>query len=110
MHWAITAKLIETCRLNGTVPQFYLADVMARIVRGHPNSQIDDLLPRAYAPSPELVARDVKTGVPRDPLVLRFEGDSLEGGPKPSPTTPGPRQRSGSYSERQLAEPSVENG
>jgi transposase len=47
-HWAIVASLIETCKLNGIDPQAYLADVITKIVNGHPNSQIDDLLPWAY--------------------------------------------------------------
>jgi transposase len=55
-HWAIIASLIETCKLNAIDPQFYLADVITRIINGHPNSSIDDLLPSAYAPSPELKA------------------------------------------------------
>jgi hypothetical protein len=40
--------LIETCKLNGIDPQSYLADVITKIVNGHPNKQIDDLLPWAY--------------------------------------------------------------
>jgi transposase len=55
-HWAIIASLIETCKLNAVDPQQYLADVITRIVNGHPNSQIDDLLPWAYAPSVDLKA------------------------------------------------------
>jgi transposase len=51
-HWATIASLVETCKLNGVDPQAYLADVIARIVAGHPQSQIDDLLPWAYAPAP----------------------------------------------------------
>ena len=38
--------------LNAIDPQAYLGDVIARIVAGHPQSQIDDLLPWAYAPQP----------------------------------------------------------
>jgi transposase len=53
-HWAIVASLIETCKLVGIDPQIYLADVIARIVNGHPNSRIDDLLPWAYPTSPAL--------------------------------------------------------
>ncbi|MBY5407439.1 transposase domain-containing protein, partial [Rhizobium leguminosarum] len=34
----------------------YLSDVLTRIVNGHPNSQIDDLLPWVYAAKPELKA------------------------------------------------------
>ena len=55
-HWAIIASLIETCKLGGIDPQTYLADVITRIVNGHPNSGIDELLPWAYAPSPDLKA------------------------------------------------------
>ena len=45
------ASLIETCKLNGVEPHAYLADVITRIVEGHPNSRLDELLPWAY-PSP----------------------------------------------------------
>jgi transposase len=38
-------------------PQTYLADVISRIVNGHPNSQIDDLLPWSYPTAPAL--RDI---------------------------------------------------
>ena len=55
-HWAIIASLIETCKLGGIDPQIYLADVITRIVNGHPNSRIDELLPWAYAPAADLKA------------------------------------------------------
>ncbi|MFM9859127.1 transposase domain-containing protein, partial [Pseudoxanthobacter sp. M-2] len=45
------ASLVETAKLNAVEPQSYLADVIARIVEGHAQSQIDDLLPWAYAPA-----------------------------------------------------------
>ena len=48
-NWACLASLIETCKLNGVDPQAYLTNVVTRIVNGHPNSRIDELLPRAYA-------------------------------------------------------------
>src|SRR5665811_433604 len=48
-HWAVVASLIETCKLNGFDPQAYLTDVITKIVNGHPNSRIDELLPWAYA-------------------------------------------------------------
>ena len=44
-HWAVIASLIETCKLNGVEPQSYLADVLNRIVNGHPQAHIDELLP-----------------------------------------------------------------
>jgi transposase len=47
-HWAVIASLIETCKLIGLDPQTYLADVITRIINGHPNSRIDELLPWAY--------------------------------------------------------------
>lgn len=47
-HWAVLASIIETCKLNGIDPQGYLADVITRIVQGHPNSRLDELLPWAY--------------------------------------------------------------
>ena len=37
-NWAIIASLIETCKLCGVDPQAYLADVLTKIVNGHPNS------------------------------------------------------------------------
>jgi transposase len=53
-HWAVIASLIETCKLTGIEPHAYLADIITKIVNGHPNSQIDDLLPWAYPVAPAL--------------------------------------------------------
>jgi transposase len=47
-HWAVVASLIETCKLNSVDPYAYLADVISKIVSGHSNSRIDELLPWAY--------------------------------------------------------------
>ncbi len=47
-HWAVIASLVETCKLTNVEPRAYLADVISRIVNGHPNSRIDELLPWAY--------------------------------------------------------------
>jgi transposase len=47
-HWATTASLIETCKLNDIDPLGYLTDVLTRIASGHPNRDIDALLPWAY--------------------------------------------------------------
>ena len=55
-HWAVVASLIETCKLHGVEPHAYLADVIARIVQGHPNSRLDELLPWAYPATPALRA------------------------------------------------------
>jgi transposase len=46
-HWAVLASLIETCKLNDLDPEAWLADVITRIVQGHPQSRLDELLPWA---------------------------------------------------------------
>jgi transposase len=55
-HWAVIASLIETCKLTGVEPHAYLADVITRIVNGHPNSRLDELLPWAYPSTQDLKA------------------------------------------------------
>jgi transposase len=47
-HWAIIASLVETFKINDVDPLAYLTDVLTRIVNGHPNRDIDQLLPWAY--------------------------------------------------------------
>ena len=54
--WAVIASLVETCKLNGVDPQGYLCDVITRIVGGHPQSRLDELLPWAYPAIPGLKA------------------------------------------------------
>jgi transposase len=49
VQWGVIASLIETCKLNAVDPQAYLADVLSRLVNRHPASQIDQLMPWAYA-------------------------------------------------------------
>jgi transposase len=53
-RWAVIATLIETCKLCSVEPYSYLADVITKIIDGHPNSQIDELLPWAYPAVPAL--------------------------------------------------------
>ena len=48
-HWAIIASLIGTAKLNRIEPHAWLTDVLERIVAGHPQSRIDDLMPWAHA-------------------------------------------------------------
>jgi transposase len=55
-HWAVVASLIETCKLLGVEPHAYLAEIITRIVNGHPQSRLDDLLPWAYPAMPQLKA------------------------------------------------------
>ena len=51
-HWAIIASLVETCKINDVDPLAYLTDALTRIVNGHPNSDVDQLLPWAYRGQP----------------------------------------------------------
>jgi hypothetical protein len=51
-HWAVLASLIETAKLNGVDPEAYLTDVITRIIQGHPQSRIDDLVPWNLAREP----------------------------------------------------------
>lgn len=44
-NWGTIASLIETAKLNGIEPHAYLTAVLERIVGGHPQSRIDELLP-----------------------------------------------------------------
>jgi len=44
----VIASLIETCKVNDVDPLAYLTDVLTRIVNGHPNRDIDQLLPWSY--------------------------------------------------------------
>jgi hypothetical protein len=55
-HWATIASLIETAKLNDVEPLAYLSDILTKIVNGHSNSQIDDLLPWAHAANRDLNA------------------------------------------------------
>ncbi len=48
--------LIKTAKLNDVEPMAYLTDVITRVVNGHPNGRIDDLMPWAYAEKPILKA------------------------------------------------------
>ena len=54
--WAVIASLVETCKLNDVDPQAYLADVIARIIGGHPQSRLDELMPWAYPTIPGIRA------------------------------------------------------
>lgn len=54
-HWSMIASLIETAKLNDIDPQAYIASVITRIVAGHPQSDIDQLLPWRYQAKPPAV-------------------------------------------------------
>ena len=47
--WARMASLIETRQLNSSAPYAYLRATLEAITNGHPKSQIDHLMPWAFA-------------------------------------------------------------
>ena len=47
--WAMTASLIETCKLNRVDPLAWMTDVLEKLVNSWPASKIDELMPWAYA-------------------------------------------------------------
>ncbi|MFG1235652.1 IS66 family transposase [Xanthobacter autotrophicus DSM 597] len=44
-RWAVICSLIETAKLNDVEPYAYIADVLQRMVGGHPVNRLDELLP-----------------------------------------------------------------
>lgn len=44
-RWATVASLVETTKLNNIEPCAYLADVLQRMVDGHPANRLDELMP-----------------------------------------------------------------
>jgi transposase len=51
-NWAITASLLETCKLNGVDPLAWLTDVLTKLVNRWPASRIEELMPWAYVKKP----------------------------------------------------------
>jgi len=52
----VLASLIATCKLNDVEPQAYIEDVITRLINGHLQRRLDELLPWAYAPKPVAAA------------------------------------------------------
>ena len=48
-NWARFASLIGSCKMNGVEPYAYLRDLFTKLANGHLNTNIDDLMPWAYA-------------------------------------------------------------
>jgi len=48
-RWAVVCSMIETAKLNGVEPYAYLRDVLERMVAGHPNNRLEELLPWNWA-------------------------------------------------------------
>ena len=43
--------LIESAKLNGLDPEAYLADIIDRMAKGHPNTRLAELLPWHWKPA-----------------------------------------------------------
>lgn len=50
-RWATVSSLVETAKLNGVEPYTYIADVLQRMVEGHPANRLDELLPWNWKPA-----------------------------------------------------------
>jgi transposase len=48
-NWARFASLIGSCKMNGVEPYAYLRDLFTKLANGHLNTNINDLMPWAYA-------------------------------------------------------------
>ena len=44
-NWAQLSSIVATCRLNDVNPVAYLAETLTAIINGHPQSQIEALMP-----------------------------------------------------------------
>ncbi|WP_352725616.1 transposase domain-containing protein [Mesorhizobium sp. M0500] len=44
-NWALLSSVVATCRLNDVNPVAYLAETLDAIINGHPQSQIEELMP-----------------------------------------------------------------
>jgi len=52
-RWAVVASLVETAKLNGVEPYAWLRDVLSKMVDGHPQQRLDELLPWKQAQAPQ---------------------------------------------------------
>ena len=44
-NWALLASIVATCKLNDVNPVDYIAETLQAILNGHPQSQIENLMP-----------------------------------------------------------------
>ncbi len=48
-RWAVVGSLVETAKLNGVEPYAWLREVLTKMVDGHPQQRLDELLPWSRA-------------------------------------------------------------
>jgi len=55
-NWALLSSVVATCKLNEVNPVAYLAETLDAIINGHPQRQIEELMPwrsrKASSPNP----------------------------------------------------------
>ena len=51
-NWAVLATLVQCCKLRNVDPQAYFENVLTRLVNGHPQSRIAELIPWIWTPTP----------------------------------------------------------
>ena len=49
-RWVTIASLVETAKLNNIEPYGYIAEVIQRMIDGHPANRLDELLPWNWTP------------------------------------------------------------
>ncbi len=56
-NWALLASIVATCKLNDVNPVAYITAILQAILNGHPQSQVEDLMPwrfqKASSPNPQ---------------------------------------------------------
>ena len=55
-NWALLASIVATCKLNDVNPVDYIADTLQAILDGHPQSQIEELMPWRFQKTSRLSA------------------------------------------------------
>ena len=50
-NWAVLATLVQCCKLRNVDPQAYFEDVLTRLVNGHPQARIAELIPWNWTPA-----------------------------------------------------------
>ena len=48
--WGCITSLFETCKMNDVEPYAWLKTTLEKFAAGHPDSRIDELLPRSFKP------------------------------------------------------------
>lgn len=44
-NWAVSATLIENCKISGINPHAWLAETLSKIAAGHPANAVGELMP-----------------------------------------------------------------